>query len=78
VIDTGCKRSLDVIKYSLSPLEAESYRISCGICYCMILGKQILCSEEGTDICKKEKGTGNSVQESFSPQCWEAQEDWGE
>lgn len=78
MIDTGCKRSLDVIKYRFSLLEAESYRINCGICYRMILGKQILHFEAETDIYKKEKGAGNSTQESFNPQCWEAREDWGQ
>lgn len=54
MIDTGCRRSLDVIKYRLSLLEAQSYRINCGIYYCTILGKQILYFEEETDIYKKK------------------------
>lgn len=78
MIDTGWKISFDVIKHRFSLLEAESYRINCGICYCMILGKQMLYFEEETDIYKKEKGTDNCVQESFNPQWWEAQEDRGQ
>lgn len=78
MIDTGCKKSVDVIKNILSLLEAKHYRINCGICYCMILGKQVLYFKEKRDISKKQKGTGNWVKGSSNPQCWEAQKGWGQ
>lgn len=78
MIDTGCKKSLDVIKNRLSLLEAKHHRINCGICYCMVLGKQILEFKEKIDISKIQKGTGNWVKGSSNPQCWEAQKDWGQ
>lgn len=78
MIDTGCKRSLDGIKYRLSFLEAESYSITCGICYCVVLGKQNLYFEEKTDICNASVIALALDARSFDPQCWEAQEDQGE
>lgn len=78
MIDTGCKKSVDVIKNILSLLEAKHYRINCGICYCMVLGKQILYFKEKRDISKKQKSTGNCVERSSNPQCWEAQKDLGQ
>lgn len=41
------------MKYRLSLLEEESYRINGGICYCGILEKQILYSEEETDLSER-------------------------
>lgn len=66
------------MKNILSLFEAKHYRINCGICCCMILGKQILYFKEKRDISKKQKGTGNWVKGSSNPKCWEAQKDWGQ
>lgn len=58
MIDTGCERSLDVIHYRFSLLEAASCRINCGICYCTVLLKKLLYFEEETDSVRKIKVLG--------------------
>jgi len=54
MIDTGCERSLDVINYRFSLLEAASYRINCGIHYCTALLKKILYFEESALNCNHQ------------------------
>lgn len=55
MIDTGCERSLDVINYRFSLLEAASYRINCGICYFTVSLKKVLYFEVLSIVITKGK-----------------------